>query len=174
VLTILGTRRIFEGRVISVRVDEVRYDNGHRGSIEVVEHRGGVAIVARPDPAHIVLVRQYRPAPGRELWEVPAGKLEPGEEPLASAMRELAEETGYRCSRMRRLWSFYTSPGFSNELLHLYVAEGLTSGAAHTEDNEQIECRVFAIEDAWRMVTEDQLPDAKTQIALAWAQAQPR
>ena len=168
-LTILGTRRIFEGHVINVRVDDVQYDNGHRGTIEVAEHRGGVAIIVQPDAARIVLVRQYRPSIGRDLWEVPAGKLESGETPLACATRELSEETGYRCRRMRPLWTFYTSPGFSNELLHLFVAEDLTSGEQALEDNEQIELRSFDVAEAWRRVLADGLPDAKTQIALAWA-----
>ncbi len=174
VVTIHGTRRIFEGRVISVRVDDVEYPNGHRSTVEVVEHRGGVAIVAQPRPGQIVLVRQFRPALGRLLWEVPAGKLEPGEQPLDCAVRELIEETGYRCEEMRHLWTFYTAPGFCTELLHLYVAEGLSAGKSQPEASEQIEMRSFDVDEAWQLVTKDELPDAKTQIALAWARDQSR
>ena len=168
-VTVHGTRRIYEGRVVNLRVDAIEYAHGHRGEVEIVEHRGGVAIIAQPSTATIVLVHQYRPAIGRELWEVPAGKLEAGEDPATCAVRELAEETGYRAEAMRKLWTFYTAPGFCSELLHLFVAEGLTPGPPSPEESEQIEVRVFELDEAWALVTRDELPDAKTQIALAVA-----
>ncbi len=171
VTTILGTRRIFEGRVVRLRVDDVELDNGHRSSFEIVEHNGGVAIIAQPAAGTIVLVRQYRPATGRFLLEVPAGKLESGEDPTACATRELIEETGYRCERMRRLWSFYSAPGFCSELLHLFVAEGLTAGVARPELDEHIDVRTYDLDEAWSMVERDEIPDAKTQVALAWARS---
>lgn len=170
-ITVLSTRRIYEGRVLSLRVDDVRYDNGHRSQIEVAEHRGGVAIIAQPAEHTIVLVRQYRPAIGREMWEVPAGKLEVGEDPLDCATRELIEETGYSAQRLRKLWSFFTAPGFCTERLHLFVAEELSAGTQRLDQDESIEVRVFSVEEAWRLVVQDDLPDAKTQIALAWARA---
>ena len=169
-VTVHGTRRIYEGRVVNLRVDAVEYANGYRSDVEVVEHRGGVAIIAMPQPKSIVLVRQFRPAIGRAMWEVPAGKLEAGEDPLGSATRELAEETGYTAQRLRKLWTFYTAPGFCTELLHLFVAEGLSAGKASPEESELIEVRTFGVDEAWQLVTRDELPDAKTQIALAWAQ----
>ncbi len=168
-VTVLSTRRVYEGRVLNLRVDDVRYDNGHRSQIEVAEHRGGVAIIAQPSVDTIVLVRQYRPAIGREMWEVPAGKIEAGEDPLHCATRELLEETGYRASRLRKLWSFFTAPGFCTELMHLFVAEGLAPGTQSLEEDESIEVRTFEVAEAWRLATADELPDAKTQIALAWA-----
>lgn len=168
-VNVLGTRRIFEGRILSLRVDDVVYANGNRGHVEVVEHSGGVSIIAQPRPGTIVLVNQFRPAIGRELWEVPAGKLETGENPDVAAQRELLEETGYRCSSIRKLWTFYTAPGFCSELLHLYVAEGLTAGAPHPEADEVLRVKVFDVADAWSMVERNEIPDAKTQIALAWA-----
>jgi ADP-ribose pyrophosphatase len=171
VVTVLGTRRVYEGRVLNLRVDDVRYDNGHRSTIEVAEHRGGVAVIAQPSHGTIVLVRQYRPAIEETMWEVPAGKLEAGEDPLDCATRELIEETGYRAQRLRRLWSFYTAPGFCTERLHLFVAEGLMPGPQATEEDESIEVRTFDVEEAWRMVVADELPDAKTQIALGWARS---
>jgi ADP-ribose pyrophosphatase len=171
VVTVLGTRHVYEGRVLNLRVDDVRYANGHRSTVEVAEHRGGVAVIAQPHDSTIVLVRQYRPAIGRELWEVPAGKLEAGEDPLDCATRELTEETGYRAQRLRKLWSFFTAPGFCTERLHLFVAEKLTPGAQQTEEDESIEVRTFDVEEAWRMVVADEIPDAKTQIALAWVRS---
>ena len=170
-IQVLGTRRIFEGRILSVRVDDVIYPNGNRGAVEIVEHNGGVSVIAQPEPTSIVLVRQYRPAIGRELWEVPAGKLDGDEDPQTAAQRELIEETGYRCTSMRKLWTFYTAPGFCSELLHLFVAEGLTPGTAQPEADEQIEVRVFGVEEVWSMIERDEIPDAKTQVAVAWARA---
>ncbi|HZV80436.1 MAG TPA: NUDIX hydrolase [Candidatus Binatus sp.] len=166
---VVKTRRIYEGRVLNVRVDDVTLPNGRTAAFEIVEHNGGVCIIAQPAPNKIVLVRQYRPATGRTLLEVPAGKLESGEDPLVCARRELIEETGYRCERLRRLWSFYTAPGFCSELLHLFVAEGLTPGRAEPEQNESIDVEIMDVNEAWAMVERDEVPDAKTQIALSWA-----
>ena len=168
-ITLLGTRRVYEGRILNLRVDDVVYPNGNPSKVEVVEHDGGVSIIAQPDPRSIVLVKQFRPAIGRELWEVPAGKLERGEDPAKAARRELLEETGYRCASLRKLWTFYTAPGFCSELLHLYVAEGLEAGEPEPEADEVLHAKVFDVDAAWNMVQRDEIPDAKTQIALAWA-----
>jgi ADP-ribose pyrophosphatase len=168
-IQVLGTRRVFEGRIVRVRVDDVIYSNGNRSTVEVVEHNGGVSVIAVPEPGKIVLVRQFRPAIGRELWEVPAGKLEAGEDPTVAAERELIEETGYRCATMRKLWTFYTAPGFCTELLHLYLAEGLTPGEAQPEADEVLSTHVFDVEEVWAMIERGEIPDAKTQVAVAWA-----
>ncbi len=168
VTKVLGTRRIYEGRVLNVRVDNVELPNGHRSTFEIIEHGGGVCIVAQPERDTIVLVRQYRPAIGGYLLEVPAGKLERGEDPAECAVRELREETGYRCERVRKAWSFYTAPGFCNELLHLFVAEGLTHGEAAPEDNEAIDVEVVPIARALDMIDRGEIIDAKTDIALAF------
>lgn len=165
-----ATRRVYEGRVLDLRVDEVdTYRGDGRREVEVVEHAGGVAIIAQPAPHQIVLVRQMRHAVGESIWEVPAGMIERGEPPLVTAQRELIEETGYRAEQLRFLWSIYTTPGFCTERIHFFVAEGLTSGEAAPEDDEQIETRIWSLEDAWTLVQSDRLRDAKTQIALAWA-----
>jgi ADP-ribose pyrophosphatase len=169
---VLGSERIFRGRVVGLRVDDLP---GYRGApnrrAEVVEHPGGVAVIARPTPGRIVLVRQYRHPVAGELWEVPAGMIERGEAPAVTAERELREETGYRAQRLDFLWSIYTSPGFCDERIHFFAAEGLTPGEAQPEADEQFEVRAWPIEDAWNLVAADRLRDAKTQIALAWARA---
>ncbi|MFY9781053.1 MAG: NUDIX hydrolase, partial [Candidatus Baltobacteraceae bacterium] len=166
---------IWQGRIVNVRVDEIDGVRGlGRRTIEVVEHPGGVAVIARPSLREIVLVRQYRHPVGQELWEVPAGKIERGEPPLETAQRELVEETGYRAERLRFLWSMYSTPGFCSERIHFFAAEGLTAGEAQPEDDEQFEIRVWSIEEAWRLVEADRLRDSKTQIALAWARLQQR
>jgi len=164
----ISTRRIYEGRILNVRVDRIELANGNTASFEIVEHNEGVCIVAQPQPDSIVLVRQYRPATGRTLLEVPAGKLETGEDPALCAQRELAEETGYRCAGVTKRWSFYPAPGFCSEFLHLYVAHGLQPGTPQPERDEDIAVEVTRVDDAWKMIERGEIIDAKTQIALAY------
>ncbi len=165
-----SSERIYSGRVVNLRVDEISAPrHGGRRSVEVIEHAGGVAIIARPTPREIVLVRQHRHAVDQDLWEVPAGMIERGEPPIETAHRELIEETGYRAESLRFLWSIYTTPGFCEERIHFFVAEGLMPGAAEPEPDEEFELRTWPIAEAWKLVESDQLRDAKTQIALAWA-----
>ncbi len=114
-------------------------------------------------------MKQHRHAVEGDLWEVPAGMIERGEPPLETAKRELLEETGYRADSLRFLWSIYTTPGFCQERIYFFVADGLTAGEAQPEDDEEFELRVWSLDDAWRLVERDELRDAKTQIALGWA-----
>jgi ADP-ribose pyrophosphatase len=170
---VYSSERPYSGRVIDLRVDEVdKIHGGGRRQIEVIEHSGGVCVIARPTPREIVLVKQHRHAVDADLWEVPAGMIERGEPPLATARRELIEETGYRAESLRFLWSMYSTPGFCNERIHFFAAEGLTPGDSQPEDDEQFELRTWSLDDAWAAVERDELRDAKTQIALAWARTQ--
>jgi ADP-ribose pyrophosphatase len=171
-MKVYGSERIYDGRVVDLRVDEIDRVRGGRRKVEVVEHVGGVCVIARPSPQEIVLVKQYRHAVDTDLWEVPAGMIERGEPPLETARRELIEETGYRADSLRFLWSIYTTPGFCTERIHFFVAEGLSAGAAQPEDDEEFELRTWSIADAWALVEADRLRDAKTQVALAWARTQ--
>jgi len=164
----LSTRRIYEGRILNVRVDKIELANGNTATFEIVEHNEGVCVIAQPEPASIVLVRQYRPATGRTLLEVPAGKLETGEDPALAAQRELAEETGYRCDGVTKMWSFYPAPGFCSEFLHLFVAHGIRKGMPQPERDEDIAIEVTRIDDAWAMIQRGEIIDAKTQIALSY------
>jgi ADP-ribose pyrophosphatase len=165
-----SSKRVFSGRVVNVRVDEIdAYRGDRRREVEVIEHAGGVAIVAQPTPETIVLVKQHRHAVDQDLWEVPAGMIERGEPALDTARRELIEETGYRAERLTFLWSIYTTPGFCEERIHFFVAEGLSAGEAEPEEDEQFELRVWNVREAWALVERDELRDAKTQVALAWA-----
>ncbi len=168
-----SSERIYSGRVLNLRVDQISQPRGEgRRNVEVIEHAGGVVVIARPAPREIVLVKQYRHAVGTELWEVPAGMIERGEPPIETARRELLEETGYRAERLRFLWSIYTTPGFCEERIYFFAAEGLTPGVAEPEEDEEFEIRTWSIDDAWVLVENDELRDAKTQIALAWAARQ--
>lgn len=169
-MNVRSVRRVHEGRVIRVRVDEVDARRGGTRPFEVVEHGGGVVIVAQPSPVEIVLVRQHRHAVGEDLWEAPAGMLEPNEAPAAAAARELREETGYRATaELVPLFTTWATPGFCTERWHFYHADGVSAGAAEPDEDEEIESRIWSVEEAWSLVVADRLRDGKTQIALAWA-----
>ncbi len=166
----VASERIYSGRVLNLRVDEVaRQDGVGTRRVEIVEHVGGACIIARPTPAEIVLVRQYRHGVGAFLWEVPAGMIERGEPAVETARRELLEETGYAAASLRFLFSMYSSPGFCEERVSFFVADGLTPGVAQPDDDEMFDVRTWAVAEAWALVERDELRDAKTQIALAWA-----
>lgn len=132
---------------------------------EFVLHPGAACILARPDPDSLILVRQYRYAVGEELWEIPAGKLDPEESPLQCAQRELLEETGYTAARWDRCFRFLSSPGFSNEWLTLFVARSLSHTAKRRVD-EIPACRTFSTDEAWRMVQSGEISDGKTILAI--------
>lgn len=138
-------------------------------NFDVVEHGASVAIIAIPQPDHIVLVRQFRHAAGRALWEIPAGTADSGEAPAAAAGRELREETGYAAGRIQLLGSVWTTPGFCSEQMHFFLAEELTAGTPAFDEDERIEIGTFCAKAAWRLVAEG-TTDAKTLLALLWLQ----
>ncbi|MGH7717080.1 MAG: NUDIX domain-containing protein [Vulcanimicrobiaceae bacterium] len=165
----LWSRYVYRGKVVNLRIEELEFPSG-RAVVEVVEHRGAVVIAAQPTRDTIVLVEQYRYPLGVRQWEVPAGSIDPDEGSDACAARELREETGYTAKRMRRLWAAYSAPGFCTELLHFYAAEELTLGEREPDTGEEdMVVKTFALDEAWAMVERDELRDAKTQIAIAWA-----
>ncbi|MGH7659450.1 MAG: NUDIX hydrolase [Vulcanimicrobiaceae bacterium] len=165
----LWSNYVYRGKVVSLRLEELEFSSG-RSIVEIVEHPGAVVIVAQPSPNEIVLVEQYRYPIGRRQWEVPAGTIDEGEDPGACAARELREETGYSAKSLKPLWTAYSAPGFCTELLHFYAAEDLTSGdRAPDTGEEDMLVKTFALDDAWAMVERNELTDAKSQIAIAWA-----
>ncbi|MBV9440582.1 MAG: NUDIX hydrolase [Candidatus Eremiobacteraeota bacterium] len=168
-MEVLATRRVYEGKVVNLRVDTLRGKNGKPHDAEVVEHAEAVVIIVRPSPDRMALVRQYRRPLEREHWEVPAGGMNSGETPEEAALRELREETGFRAHSVKRLWSAYSAPGFCTELLHFCVVDGYDVGAPEPDENEEIELAVFPLEELRRLIAADALPDAKTQIAVLWA-----
>jgi len=162
----VSSRVAFQGRLIRVRVDQVRTPDGQEHTREVAEHPGAVAILPVLPSGQLVLVRQYRHAVGRTLLEVPAGTREPGESPLATAQRELFEETGYQAARFEELARFYVSPGWANEELIVYRAVGLRAGAARPADDERIDVVIVDPEALPRLVRQREIADAKTLVAL--------
>jgi len=128
-----------------------------------------VAVLALDEGARVLLLRQFRHAIGSVIWEIPAGTLEPGEQPLACARRELAEETGYKARRWKKLTTIYASPGILDERLHLYAAWELKAGASRPEDDEELVCRWLSIERALAMVRSGRIADAKSICALLYA-----
>ena len=168
---VLSSRRVFEGRVFDVRIDEIRYPGGPDSRIDVVEHGGSFAIIATPEPGHVVLVRQYRHAVGRWLWELPAGTAEEGEEPLAGAARELREETGYTAARLHLMGSYYMTPGFCDEIMHFVHAQDLAPGEQALDEDELIEVQIFTLAQARRRVELGEIADAKTILALLWLES---
>ncbi|SFL69289.1 NUDIX hydrolase [Salibacterium qingdaonense] len=162
----LHKESIYNGKIIDVRVHEVQLPDGRTGKREVVNHPGAVAVIARTPSGKIILVRQYRKALEKELFEIPAGKLEPGEDPEMSAFRELEEETGYRAHGLKKTASFYTSPGFADEIIHLYEADRVTKGQTSTDEDEFVELVEVSLEEAQQFIREEKIHDAKTMYAV--------
>ena len=161
---VVASRRVHDGW-IGLRVDTLRFASGREGTIDVVEHPGGVTIVAFDRDERLLLVRQYRHPAGRELLELPAGTLEPGETPESCAERELQEEAGYRPGRLERLGGFYLAPGYCTEYQHVFLASGLV--ANRLEGDEEALCQETAsLDDALRLVAAGEIEDAKTVGAL--------
>ncbi len=167
-MRVLGTRRIYEGNVLNLRVDTLETPNGPH-DVEIVEHSGAVVVMARTSPDAMVLVQQYRHPLGHKTWEVCAGSMDPGETPEEAALRELREETGFRARSIKRLWSAYSAPGFCSELLHFFVTDAWDVGEMDPDPEEQIEIATFSIDTLRDMMERDELPDAKTQICVLWA-----
>lgn len=158
----------FSGRVFRVRTDEVRYPDGATHPVDVVEHGASAAIIAVTGNDEIVLVRQYRHPLGRELWEIPAGRTEPGEDVATCAARELTEETGYTAASMRSLGGVAMTPGFCDEVIHFFHASALSAGEQSLDDDERITVETYSLERAQRLVETGQIADSKTLIALLW------
>lgn len=172
--SMLSSRRVYTGRVISLDVDRVRFPDGSEGELEMVRHPGASAVVPfLSDPAgddpQILIIRQYRYAADGFIYEIPAGRLDPGEEPEACAVRELREETGCTAQRMERLFTMYTTPGFTDEKIHLFMATGLTMGEAEREADEFVEVIPMALSTALAMLERGEIQDAKTALGLLYA-----
>jgi ADP-ribose pyrophosphatase len=169
----LASRRVYTGRVVRLDVDTVRFPDGSTGELEVIRHPGAAAVVpCASDPAGkdptILLLKQYRYATGGVLWEVPAGTLSPGEDPAACARRELAEEAGVTARELRPLTSIWTTPGFTDEVIHLYLATGLSPGTPARERDEFIEVEPQPLSRVLSRIRDGEIRDAKTIVAILY------
>lgn len=167
----LATARVYSGRVLNLDVDRVRFPDGSEGELEMVRHSGASAVVPfASDPEggdpQILLIRQYRYAAESYLYEIPAGRLDPGESPLACAVRELLEETGCTATRVEPLTSFFTTPGFTDERIHLFMASGLTIGESRREPDEFIEVVNLPLSQVLSMIERGEIVDGKTLVAI--------
>jgi ADP-ribose pyrophosphatase len=162
-------RTVFRGRVVTVNVETVRLPNGVTDDLEVIRHPGGAAIVALDDQNRVCLLHQYRHAAGGWLWELPAGKLDGGEPPLAAAHRELAEEAGASARDWESLGTVVSSPGVFTEVVHLFLARGLTHAASAPEAAEVFEVAWIPFEAALARALDGDISDAKTVIGLCRA-----
>ena len=163
----LSSHRAFSGRLLSLRVDDVELESGRRATREVVEHPGAVAVLAW-DGERLAAVRQWRQAAGAELLEIPAGTLEPGESPLATAQRELAEECGLTAARWEEGPAFYTAPGFSTELLTLFLATDLQPIDVEPPDDEALERSRLTLAEALAAIDDGRIRDAKSLVGILW------
>jgi ADP-ribose pyrophosphatase len=172
--TRLDRKRVYSGRVVSLDVDTVRFPNGSVGELEMIRHSGASAVVPfLTDPAgddpQVILLHQYRYAAEQYLFEIPAGRLEPGEAPEACAARELREETGCTAAQLVPLLTMFTTPGFTDERIHLFMATGLTRGEAATEGDEFIEVVTRSLSECLGMIERGEIQDSKTALALLFA-----
>ncbi len=162
----ISSDRVYSGKTISLRVDTVELPNKGYQKREIVEHKGAVAIVAITPENKVVLVKQYRKAIEKELWEIPAGKIEIGENPKDTAIRELKEETGYSAGNIKLLHKFYTSAGFSNQKIYIFLAQDLTPGEQNFDEDEFIKTEEFSLDEVYNMIYKNAIEDAKTSIGM--------
>jgi ADP-ribose pyrophosphatase len=162
-------RNVFTGRVLTLNLERVRLPNGRVADLEIAHHPGGAAVVALDDDGRVCLLRQFRHAAGGWLVELPAGKLDGGEPPLECAQRELAEEAGVTARQWDKLGECFSSPGILTEVLHLFLARGLTPADAQPEEHEVFEASWIPFEEAVDLAARGELRDAKSLIGLLWA-----
>jgi ADP-ribose pyrophosphatase len=168
---VVSSQTVFRGPVFSVVSDQVEEPGGVRARRDVVRHSGSIVVLAVDDSTRwprILLERQYRYAAGGRLWELPAGRVDSGESNLAAAKRELLEETGYTAAKWQKALFFYVSPGFLDESMQVFLAQGLKKGQAQPEEDERIAIRFFPLSQAVGMATQGKIKDAKTIASLLW------
>ena len=162
----ISSERIYEGKILNLRKDKVTVRDDKTSYREIIEHNGGVVIAAITEDGKIPVVKQYRKAAKKAVLEIPAGKLEGDENHEKAALRELKEETGYSAAKIKYVNSFYSSIGYSEEVLHLYIAEDLTAGETDFDESEAIDIYEYTIDQLMEMVLDGAIEDAKTIIAI--------
>lgn len=174
-MTLLSSQRLYTGKVLDLDLDTVQFPDGSIGPLEMIRHPGASAVLpflddpGSPNP-RVILIKQFRHATDGFVWEIPAGRLDPGETPEACARRELQEETGYRAEKLERLTTIYTTPGFTDERIHLHLATRLTLGDAGREHDEFLEIHEVRWRDALDWVRRGEIADGKSLAALTFVQ----
>ena len=174
---VISSRTVYRGPVFWVTTDDVQEPGGVRARRDIIHHSGSVVVLAVDESGsapRVLLERQYRHAAQDYLWELPAGRIDPGEKALGAAKRELLEETGYTATHWRRILKFYASPGFVAETMSVYLATGLRAGLAQPEADEVIHQRMVPLAAATRMVLNGTIRDAKTIVSVLWLDHQRR
>jgi ADP-ribose pyrophosphatase len=162
----ISAKQIYDGAAVKLRVETVEKSNGHKATREIVQHADCIAAVVLDNHNHVLLVNQFRKAVGRALLEIPAGGIDPGEEPIEAVTRELQEEIGYRPGKIDKLGGFYSAPGYCTEYLHLYVATNLTRSRLHAEDTDSIDVVKVPLSDIPDMIASGDICDAKSVAGL--------
>ncbi len=162
----ISSQQIFDGHAVRLRVDTIVTADGRQSTREIVEHSDCIGVVAIDEDDNVLLVRQYRKAIEKELLELPAGGIDPGETPEEAVIREMQEETGYKPGKVERLAGFYSSPGFLTEYLHLYLATDLTPSRLHAEDTASISLVRVPVAEIEGMLAKDTFEDGKSLIGL--------
>ncbi|MEG0291607.1 MAG: NUDIX hydrolase [Anaerovoracaceae bacterium] len=165
----VSSELIYEGRILNLRKDEVTVVSGGTSSREIVEHNGGAAAVAIKDDGKIVLVKQYRKPVSRVVLELPAGKIEKGEDHRENIIRELKEETGYSANNVELIAKMHPSVGYTTEILYIYLATGLTAGETNFDENEALDIVEMDFEEAYNLVLNGEIIDGKTQVGILMA-----
>lgn len=160
------TKNIYAGRVVNLRLETVTLPNGATVEMELIRHPGAAAVVPMKDDGTVLLIRQYRHAVGGYILEIPAGKLDPGEDPRDCAARELEEESGFRAASFELLLTFFTTPGFTDEVIHLYRATGLTPGTQSLGRDEVLDVVEMSLEKAMAQIADGTIRDGKTIVGL--------
>lgn len=162
----IKSEKIFDGKIIKVKVDTVELPNGSTSTREIVEHPGAICVIPITETKEVIMVRQFRKPIEAVCLEVPAGKLDEGEDPYQCCIRELEEETGYKAKNVQSLGSIYTTPGFSNEILHIYLATELYEGKLQPDEDEFVETETIPLEKLVDMVMNGEIKDAKSIVAI--------
>ena len=158
--------RVYEGRIFNVVLEEVTLPNGATKKREIIRHPGAAAMVPLLEDRRVIMVRQYRHAVGRFVWEIPAGTLEPGEDPVTCARRELVEEIGYEAGRLEKITEILPAPGYTDEHIHVFLATGLTPAEQQLQDDEVLDVEFVPFETALGMVRRGEIQDAKSIVGL--------
>jgi ADP-ribose pyrophosphatase len=166
--SILNHQEIYRGKIVTLHVDTIEQASGRTTIREVVLHPGGVTAIPVLEDGRILLIRQFRYAIGKFILELPAGKLDSGQTPLATIAREIEEETGYCAGSIAPLCTFYTTPGFSNESIHLFLARDLTLEAQRLEEGEHITVEAYTLEECVQMIKDGKICDGKTILGILW------